>query len=59
KEIGMTMIMFVTQLNISLNSNKKGNWISKKRYSHIKTESGKLKKKKIKMVKTRKIKYRE
>jgi len=38
---------------------KSGNWISKKRYSHIKTESGKLKRKKIKMVKTRKIKYRE
>ncbi|MCI2230542.1 hypothetical protein MC378_15305 [Polaribacter sp. MSW13] len=38
---------------------KKGNWISKKRYSHIQTENGKLKKKKTKMVKTRKIKYRE
>lgn len=36
---------------------KSVNWIFKKRYSHIKTESGKLKRKKIKMVKTRKIKY--
>jgi hypothetical protein len=44
---------------IEFKYNKKGNWISKKRYSHIKTESGKLKKKKIKMVKTRKIKYGE
>lgn len=38
---------------------EKGNWISKKRYSHIKTDSGKLKKKKIKVSQTRKIKYQE
>ncbi|OIQ30332.1 MAG: hypothetical protein BM564_02890 [Bacteroidetes bacterium MedPE-SWsnd-G2] len=37
---------------------KKGNWVSKKRYSHIQIEGGKLKKKKTNMVKTRKIKYR-
>lgn len=34
-----------------------GNWVYKKRYSHIKTKKGKLKKKRIKMLKTRKIEY--
>jgi hypothetical protein len=37
----------------------KGNWISEKRYSYIKTEQGKLKRKKLEMVKTREIKYNE
>ena len=37
---------------------KKGNWISKKRFSYIKDKKGKLRKKKIKMIKTRKIEYR-
>ena len=50
------MTMFVTQLNINMTKMEIG---FKKRYSHIQTESGKLKKKKTKMVKTRKIKYRE
>jgi hypothetical protein len=36
---------------------KRKNWISKKRFSQIKTKNGKLKKKKIKMIKTREIKY--
>ena len=36
-----------------------GNWISKKRYSYIKTKKEKLKRKKIEMVKTREIKYNE
>ncbi len=38
---------------------KKGNWISEKRYSYIKTEQGKLKRRNLEMVKTRKIKYNE
>jgi len=36
-----------------------GNWISEKRYSYIKTGNGKLKRKKLEMVKTREIKYNE
>ena len=36
-----------------------GNWISEKRYSYINTKSGKLKRKKLDMVKTREIKYNE
>lgn len=36
-----------------------GYWISQKRYSYEKTDEGKLKKKKLKMVKTRKIKMRK
>ncbi|CAM1361763.1 conserved hypothetical protein [Tenacibaculum litopenaei] len=36
---------------------KRKNWISKKKFSQIKTKNGKLKKKKIKMIKTREIKY--
>lgn len=38
---------------------EKGNWISQKRYSYIKAEQGKLKRKKLEMVKTREIKYNE
>lgn len=36
-----------------------GYWISQKRYSYEKTDEGKLKKKKLKMVQTRKIKMRK
>lgn len=38
---------------------KNGNWISQKRYSHIKAKNGKLKKKKLKVAQTRKIKLRK
>ncbi|WP_223550991.1 hypothetical protein [Aestuariivivens sp. NBU2969] len=36
-----------------------GNWVSQKRYSYIKVENGKLKKKKLKVAQTRKIKLRK